>query len=326
MTIYDIAAEAGVSIATISRVVNHKSGVGAATRRRVEELLARHGYVPSAIARGMMSKTMHTVAVLAVDVRVPNYARAVYIIERECSRLGYNVIVCNTGDAHGESLKYLEILKEKHTDGVILVGSVHNELNRDDTLCALLENTPVVVANGQISLPNACAVLIDELSGLEQAVEHLYQKGHRHMAFVKDMDTDAAQTKRSGYERAMRARGLTPWILETELGLEGGLAAARRVLAEKRHCSAILCGEDLTAAGVLKGVLRAGLRVPQDMAVVGYNNSIYARICEPQLTTVDNRPEEMALMSAQLLARMVDGETPPPTVTLRPLLVVGGST
>lgn len=326
MTIYDIAAEAGVSIATVSRVVNHKPGVGAATRRRVEEILKRHGYVPSAIARGMMSKTMHTVAVLTVDVRVPNYARAAYIIERECSRLGYNVVVCNTGDAHAEGLKYLKRLKEKQTDGVILIGSVHNELNGDAALRALLEDTPVVVANGRIDLSNACAVVIDDLYGMERAVEHLYRKGHRHMAYVKDMDTDAARSKRSGYERAMGTRGLKPWVLECEQGLAGGVEAAGRVLASGKACTAILCGEDLAAAGVLKGVLRAGLRVPQDMAVVGHNNSVYARICEPELTTVDNLPEEMARLSVQILARMMEGEAPPPTVTLRPELVPGGST
>lgn len=325
MTIYDIAEKAGVSIATISRVMNDKPGVGAATRRRVLAILSECGYAPSAIARGMISKTMHTVAILTVDVRVPHYARTAYVIERECTRLGYSVTMYNTGDVV-ETLRYLELLKERHTDGIILVGSVHDALNAVPDLSRRLADIPVVVVNGLLETPNSCSVLMDELAGLELAVAHLHERGHRHMVYFKDMDTDSARGKQTGFERAMRARGLKPRVLEVESSLAGGMAGVGRMLREGLHCTAILCGEDLTAAGALKGVLRAGLRVPQDMAVVGYNNSIYARICEPELTTVDNKPEAMALMSTQLLERLVRGEKLEPTVTLRPALVVGGST
>ena len=105
MNIYDIAKEAGVSISTVSRVMNHKGNVNAATKKRVEEVLARHDYTPSAIARGMVSKSMRTVAVLTVDIRVPHYARTAYTIEREFSRRGYEVTICNTGGELEETAK-----------------------------------------------------------------------------------------------------------------------------------------------------------------------------------------------------------------------------
>ena len=106
MNIYDIAKEAGVSIATVSRVLNNKGTVSAATRARVEAILKQNNYTPSAIARGMVSKSMRTVAVLTVDIRVPHYARTAYTIEREFSRRGYEVILCNTGGDRAETLRY----------------------------------------------------------------------------------------------------------------------------------------------------------------------------------------------------------------------------
>ena len=111
--IYDIAKEAGVSISTVSRVMNNKGNVNAATRKKVEAILDKHDYTPSAIARGMVSKTMNTVAVLTVDIRVPHYARTVYTIEREFSHRGYEVAICNTGGELEETAKYLKTMLEK---------------------------------------------------------------------------------------------------------------------------------------------------------------------------------------------------------------------
>lgn len=113
MNIYDIAKEAGVSISTVSRVMNNKGNVNAATRKKVEAILDKHDYTPSAIARGMVSKTMNTVAVLTVDIRVPHYARTVYTIEREFSHRGYEVAICNTGGELEETAKYLKTKLEK---------------------------------------------------------------------------------------------------------------------------------------------------------------------------------------------------------------------
>ena len=129
MNIYDIAKEAGVSIATVSRVLNNKGTVSAATRARVEAILKQNNYTPSAIARGMVSKSMRTVAVLTVDIRVPHYARTAYTIEREFSRRGYEVILCNTGGDRAETLRYLQVVNQKQVDGIVLVGSVF------DTIC-----------------------------------------------------------------------------------------------------------------------------------------------------------------------------------------------
>ena len=158
MNIYDIAKEAGVSIATVSRVLNNKGTVSAATRARVEAILKQNNYTPSAIARGMVSKSMRTVAVLTVDIRVPHYARTAYTIEREFSRRGYEVILCNTGGDRAETLRYLQAVNQKQVDGIVLVGSVFDTICQGTEMEKLLTGVPVVLANGKLDLPNAYSV------------------------------------------------------------------------------------------------------------------------------------------------------------------------
>ncbi len=325
MNIYDIAKEAGVSISTVSRVLNGKRNVNAETRRKVEAVLTAHNYVPSAIAQGLVSRSMRTVAVLMVDVRIPNYARAAHVVESECAHRGYNVLMCNTGTVHSDSMRYLEILSRRQVDGIIMIGSVYSELIDSPSITNLTQRIPCVVANGK--LPGCYSVLIDDFAGIGAAVEHLVEKGHRNIAYFKDMGTDSARRKLNGYQAAMRRHGLEPYVLEGESSLEGGMEGAARFLEDRRGCTAMVCGEDITAAGMVKAFVQKGFRVPEDMAVTGYNASLYARICEPTLTTVDNRPEMMGLMSAQLLSSLMDGQTERcASITVQPALVVGKST
>ena len=147
MNIYDIAREAGVSIATVSRVLNHKDTVRADTRAKVEKVLKRCNYAPSAIAQGMVSKSLHTVAVLTVDIRDSHYARTAYTIEREFGRRGYEVILCNTGGDRAETLRTLQAVAQKQVDGLILVGSIFN------TICQGAER--IFCAKCPSSLPTA---------------------------------------------------------------------------------------------------------------------------------------------------------------------------
>lgn len=329
MNIYDIAREAGVSISTVSRVLNNKGNVNPALRQKVEEVLEKYNYTPSAIARGMVSKSMRTVAVLTVDIRVPHYARTAYTMEREFSRRGYEVILCNTGGELSETEKYLKSVLVKKVDGIVLVGSVFNTLCKDPEIERLLKNTPVVLANGKLALPNSYSVLVDDRYGVGLAVEHLLQKGHREIYYLKDMDTVSARLKLEGFVNSMKQHGITnarQYVLNTKPSIDGGERAVEQLIRSGNAFTAIVCGEDITAAGAVKALLHAGLRVPEDVAVTGYNNSEYARICEPQLTTIDNKPELVAMFSVQLLTSLIEKTEAYSSFTIQPELVEGLTT
>ncbi|MCB7319251.1 LacI family DNA-binding transcriptional regulator [Lacrimispora sp. 210928-DFI.3.58] len=329
MNIYDIAKEAGVSISTVSRVMNNKGNVNPATREKVEEILARNSYVPSAIARGMMSKSLNKVAVLTVDIRVPHYARTAYTIEREFSRRGYEVSLCNTGGELQETVKYLRAALEKQVDGIVLVGSVFNTICRDPEIEGLLRTTPTVLANGKLELPNSYSVLVDDKYGIGLAVDHLVRKGHREIYYLKDMDTVSARLKCEGFLNSLGRYGIKDAkkrVVNTAMSIEGGMKAVEQLLRKGNTFTAVVCGEDVTAAGAVKALLHAGLRVPEDVAVTGYNNSEYARICEPRLTTIDNKPELVAMLCVQLLTSLIEKTEAYSSCTIQPELVEGQTT
>lgn len=298
MNIYDIAREAGVSIATVSRVLNHKDTVRADTRAKVEKVLKRCNYAPSAIAQGMVSKSLHTVAVLTVDIRDSHYARTAYTIEREFGRRGYEVILCNTGGDRAETLRTLQAVAQKQVDGLILVGSIFNTICQGAEMENLLRRMPVVLANGTLALPDAYSVMVDDCRGVEMAVEHLVKTGRRNLYYIKDKSTDSAAAKAKGFLSGTAAAGLDAdgHILETGETLEDGIRAVQQLLAE-------------------------GIRVPEETAVVGYDNSTYARLCEPELTSVDNKPEQVALLCVQLLQSRIEHGEDYSSVTLQPELV-----
>lgn len=329
MNIYDIAREAGVSISTVSRVMNNKGNVNPATRRKVEEILEQNNYIPSAIARGMMSKSLRKVAVLTVDIRVPHYARTAYTIEREFSRRGFEVSLCNTGGELEETAKYLRSALEKQVDGIVLVGSVFNTICKNQEIEGYLRTTPVVLANGKLELPNSYSVLVDDCYGIGLAVDHLMQKGHRELYYVKDMDTVSARLKCEGFISSLERYGVKDGkkhIVNTVPSVEGGRRAIEHLIQKGDPFTAIVCGEDITATGVVKALLHAGLRVPEDVAVTGFNNSEYARICEPQLTTIDNKPELVAMLSVQLLTSLIEKTELYSSCTIQPELVKGETT
>lgn len=326
MNIYDIAKEAGVSISTVSRVLNNKGNVNPATREKVEEVLERNHYTPSAIARGMVSKSMRTVAVLTVDIRVPHYARTAYTIERELSHRGYEVTLCNTGGEAEETEKYLRTMLEKKVDGIVLVGSVFNTICQKPEIRKMLCNVPVVLANGKLEMPNSYSVLVDDRYGIALAVNALIEKGYRDIYYVKDMDTVSARLKWDGFVSTLEHAGIAEAkknVLHTTSDLEGGMRAVRELIQSGRKFSALVCGEDITAAGAVKALLQEGYRVPEDVAVTGYNNSEYARICEPTLTTVDNKPELVAMFSVQLLTSLIEKTDAYSSCTIQPELVEG---
>ena len=333
MNIYDIAKEAGVSISTVSRVMNHKDNVNPATRQKVEEVLEKSGRRPvpraTGAQSGAMDGRMRRVAVLTVDIRVPHYARTAYTIERECSRRGYETILCNTGGEFQETVRYLQAVVEKQVDGIILVGSVFNTLCKDPKLEVLLKTTPVVLANGKLDIPDSYSVLVDDRYGISLAVDHLLQQGHQEIYYLKDMDTTSARLKCQGFLDSALRHGLKAAqhrVLETTPDIQGGIRAVGQLLQEEKPFTAIVCGEDITAVGVVKGLLKAGRRIPEDVAVTGYNCSEYARLCEPQLTTIDNKPELVAMLSVQLLTSLIEKTDAYSSCTIQPELVKGETT
>ena len=326
MNIYDIAKEAGVSITTVSRVINKKGYVSEKTRKKIQDVLDRNEYQPSGIARGLATGSMKTVAIVVVDVRVPHYALTSYIMEQKLSEEGYMVLVCNTGEEEEDCRKYLRMLAQRQVDGIILVGSIFNRLCDDETL-NLLSNIPIVMANGKIDRENIYGVLVDEAYGMELATAHLYKTGRRKLAYVIDKYTNAADRKLEGYIREMKRLGYEnpeKDVYRTPYGLEGG-AQIGGILKEKEY-DGVVFGEDLTAVGAMNEWRNQGIKIPEEIALIGCNNSEYSYICNPPLTTVNNKGEVLSELTVQMLLDVLSKKKELASLVVLPELVIRETT
>lgn len=330
MTIYDIAKEAGVSITTVSRVLNGKGNMlKKETREKVEAVLEKNNYMPNLAARGLASKTMKTIGILTVDIRDDHHARSAYTIEQEFSKLGYSCVLFNTGDFEETKEHYIKMLAERQVDGAILIGSVFQDKAIETCIKNYLPSVPFVIANGHLPLHNVCGIVCDDALGVRLAIEHLAEKSHTRIGYVKDLDTISARAKCEGYMDGMKqiiGEEAPLRIYNASNSFEGGYNATMELMQEHSDTTAIVYGEDITAVGGMKALVRLGYRVPQDVEVIGFNNSLYTQIATPTLTSIDNKLNLIAKKAVQTLNEMMHGENISSKIYVLPELTYREST
>lgn len=316
MNIYDIANEAGVSIATVSRVINGKRAVSQATRQKVEEVLARHHYVPDQIARGLVTKSTRTVAVMTIDIRDIYYANVAYTIEQELSRRSYSALLCNTGDEIQNKMEYIRNVLRQKVEAIVFVGSVFRDGVMDEAIRNVAARIPVVMVNGFVEADNVYSVICDDRLGVVRAVHYLTGRGRSRLAYLKSADTFSARSKARGFCEAVNAP--LGRMVTVSRSIRGGYEGAETLLAWAERPDAVICDDDITAVGVLKCLAAHGVAVPGEISVVGFNNSVLAETSTPALTSVDSLMIEMGRTAVATLLQVLDGKTPRRRITFAP--------
>lgn len=303
MTIYDIAKEAGVSASTVSRVINNKPGIRAETRKKIQRLLAKYNYSPSETARGLVNKASGIIGILVADIRNIHHTDGAYIIERELTKLGYCCIIFNTGTDEKSKTEYVKILSQRRVEGAVLIGSSFQTETVAQAIKTYLSNAPVVIANGFLDLPNVYGVLADEENGVANCVRLLFEKGHRHPAFVVDLYTPSNTLKQRGFEKALRGLNYSgkPLIYKTESSLAGAYETTKQIMKEHPDVDGIIYSVDLLAASGVRALTDMGISIPRQVSLIGIDNSIYGELCNPKLTSLDNKLLELSITSARIL-------------------------
>lgn len=318
MNIYDIARKAGVSTATVSRVINGSKSVSEKTRQKVSTIMLEDGYIPNVFARGLMVNSMKTIGVMTIDVRDLYYARSIYTVEIEARKLGYNVILCNTGEDISEKKKYLKLLLQKRVDGIILIGSVFKEKSDNRHITEAAAEVPVVLINGYLEGKNIYSIACDDSGAVKATVKYLADMGHKAVSYIYDVETFSGMEKLEGFKNSIREYGLNigrEAIHRTSRGINGGYEAVRRLMKNGVEFTALLAAEDILAAGALKAISEAGMEVPGKVSVIGYNNSVIAQCTTPELTSIDNRVESISSTAVSLLFSAINGtEVPHKTI------------
>ena len=329
MTIYDIAKIAGVSASTVSRVINDKPGVSMETRQKIMKLAEENNYSPSAIARGLVNRSSQTIGILVADIRNIHHIDGAYYIERELIGLGYCCIILNTGNEDADKVNAIEILRRRRVEGVVMMGSIFQCDAVAEAIERCLSDIPVAIVNGWLDMPNVYGVLSDEMGGVISCVQHLMSRGHRKVAFVCDSPANPSNIlKEKGYFSCADKLNmdLGAWCYHAENSLEGGAAATRQILEEHPDVNGIVYSVDLLAVSGLRVLHEKRISVPDQVAVTGINDSTYACICTPTLTSLDNKRMEASVLAAQTIVNHISGKHVARRVMLLPDLVVREST
>lgn len=309
MTIYDIAAKAGVSASTVSRVINGRSGIGKATRERVEAILKETGFVIDEGARSLVSQKSHMVGILVSDIRNQHHIEGAYMILRRLQEEGYVSLLLNAGESPDQKAECIRILARRKIDALVLVGSAFECPEVEAAIVAHMSSIPVVFQNGSFTLANVHSALAAEDRGTEEAVDHLYEGGRRRIAYVNNADTASNRRKIAGYRRAMARHGLEPLVVPScreDSGEAGGEATAS-LLANHPDVDAIIFSIDITAVGACRHILDSGRCIPDDIAVIGTDDSPYARLANPRLTSIDTKLQKLSDICCDMLLGALEG-------------------
>ena len=327
ITMTDVARRAGVSLMTVSRVVNQKGDVSPETRQRILDIIAELDYRPSGIARSLAKKETHTIGLVIPDVTNPFFGDITRGVERLAYAQGYHVFLCNSEEDPQRELAVIESLEEKRVDGLILCSS---RVEEEQLVNLMRRLSAVVLVNRRLDLVEndlfEIVALDDENGGL-MATQHLVQSGHRHIGFLAGPTTSySGRLRKKGYSAAMEAIGLTPqpgWVVPCQPSVEGGYQAASDLLARHPELTAVFCYNDLVAVGTLQACAEVKRRVPSDLAVVGHDDIPLAALVSPPLTTCRAPCKELGARAVEaLLERLKDPQERDRCTILPPELIV----
>lgn len=324
-TIKDVAKRAGVSTTTVSHVINKTRFVAEETREAVWTAIKELHYSPSAVARSLKVNHTKTIGLLATSSEAPYFAEIIEAIENRCFAKGYTLIL---GNAHNDIQKqqaYLSMMAQKRVDGLLVMCSEY-----PDELISMLEdnrNIPMVVMDwGESRGDFTDTVLDNAFEGGYLAGRYLIERGHRDIGAIPgQLERNTGGGRHAGFIKALNEAGISlrdEWLVQGDFEPESGYRAMQQILSQKQRPTAIFCGGDIMAMGAICAADEMGLRVPQDISVIGYDNVRNARYFTPALTTV-HQPKERLGETAfdMLLDRIISKREEPQTIEVHPSLI-----
>jgi LacI family transcriptional regulator len=312
VTMRDVAQKAGVSIKTVSRVVNDQGEISDETRQRVMTAITELGYRPSRIARAMVTQRTHTVGMVIPDITNPFFPEVARGVQDLAQAKDYNVFICNTDEYGHEELQTLYSLADQAVDGIIVFTSIVS----DEKLRAFADSfRPIIAINRYFEHPNVGLVIVDNYRGARLAMAHLLEKGHTAIATLTGNSASPTKIRRvRGYSDALTEAGLPVnqnWIIPDTPNMTNGYQATRQLLTQYPQITAIFAYNDLLALGALRACFELGRRVPADCAVIGFDDIQFASMVTPSLTTVHYDKYALGQMAINRLFEMI--ETPQAT-------------
>jgi len=326
-TIYDVAKAAGVSIATVSRVLNGYPFVAEKTREKVLRAMQELNYSPNLLAAALMKKNTYTVGLLIPDISNPFFAEITRGVEDAANKFGFNIIICNTDNDPEKETKYVNLLLQKSVDGLIFATS---EIANQNILMLKERQFPLVLIAREVEGIEVDVVLADNFQGAYEGVKYLISLGHRRIAFLgESLNIKSTRERQAGYEKALQEAGIP---VEAELIVTGlkSLEEAyhrMRLFYPKARPTAIFAANDVLAIGAIRALKELGLSIPRDVSVLGFDDTVFASIAEPPLSSVAQPMRQMGKMAmTRLISRIRNKEEKCRRIVLPTKLIIRTST
>lgn len=314
MNIKEVAKAAGVSVATVSRVLNHPDSVAEKTREKISVVMEEMGYQPNWFARGLNLNKTHTIGLFVPDILDPSYMEIAKGVEDIAHQRQYTALLCHTENDLEKERKYVKTLLERKIDGFVFISTL---LDAEDLEAIQKQNVPVVLVGQKKPVANVPVVQLDCKLGAKKAVEHLVDLGRNQIACLYGRTPKEENIQKiEGYQEVLQERGLEQregFLAEVENTIFGGYIGARRLLLGKEkperleRLDAIFVTSDIMAMGVIDALRGMDVAVPEDVAVVGFDNIRVSSLVEPKLTTIEKPLHNMGLSAMRMLIDVMEG-------------------
>lgn len=309
MNIREIAKRANVSVATVSRVLNHPENVAKKTREKIEKIISEEEYTPNWFARGLNFNKTGSIGLMIPHILNPVYMEMAKGVEDVAHQKGFTTFMCNAENGRKKEKQYLDQLLKRRVDGIVLISSV---LEEEDFNRIKERRVPMVLVGGCKSNPGFSSVRIDCQVAAKEATEHLIKIGYKRIAmFCSKTDSHDNRMKILGYKEAMNEAKIEireGYIRRIEDTIEDGYLAGKKMTEIEDRPQAIFATSDNMAFGVMDAIKDQGLSIPDDIAVVGFDNIRLSNLVEPKLTTVDTPLHKMGIYGARLLFDIIEEE------------------
>jgi LacI family transcriptional regulator, purine nucleotide synthesis repressor len=321
-TIYDVAEKAGVSIATVSKVVNNTGRISEKTRNKVVKIMRDLDYQPSSVAAALTSKQTFTIGVLVPDISNAFFAEVARALENNAREMGYSIILCSTDYQIEREHEYLELLQKKQVDGIIIATEpedweAYKILQKRD-IPHLMFSVDSLGFSSHI-------VTTDDVRGGYIAGRYLLEMGHTEIAIIAEQNRASGRMRLEGFKKSLAEEGIIlkdKWALHAMSKIEDAQAAAKKIFQMENRPTAVFATTDLIAAIFIKEARKAHIRIPNDLSIVGFDNTIYAELTDPGLTTIAQPKQELAQFAVDQLLKLIrNPKIPQQRILLSPMLV-----
>ena len=323
MTIYDISKKAGVSIATVSRVLNGSTNVKPRTRKKVMDIIEQYGYKPNAFARGLGLNSMKTIGILCADASDLYLAKAIYFIEQNLRENGYHSVLCCTGYEMDSRKDSLNLLLSQHVDSVVMVGSnfIMNNPEDNQYVKDAAASVPIMLLNADFDCSNVYCTLCDDYKATQDATEKLLNAGLQNILYLYNSNSYSGLKKLAGFQNALLTHDI-PLKKETQQcfkgsheDIDGVKNFVESIYKKGIRFDGIVTSDDFLAIGAMNFARANNISVPKDLQIIGYNNSILTLCSEPDISSIDNRLEDMCIQLVKtLIGTLSQNEMPQKTI------------